>query len=121
MINRLLKIAISLLYFASTRIISFFKYIIKKEKKKIIVVLMYHSVEKEKIQKFEKQMDEVLKYTNPVPVTNIDQKDCGKLNIAVTFDDGYQSIFKYALPALIARNIPATIFIPSGYIGMRLC
>lgn len=38
-------------------------------------------------------------------------------NIAVTFDDAYQSVLQNALPILRAKNIPATIFVPTGYLG----
>jgi peptidoglycan/xylan/chitin deacetylase (PgdA/CDA1 family) len=41
------------------------------------------------------------------------------LNIAVTFDDAYQSVLENALPILQARNIPAAVFVPSGCLGMK--
>ena len=38
-------------------------------------------------------------------------------SIAVTFDDGYSDILHNALPLLRRFNIPATVFVTSGYIG----
>lgn len=40
-------------------------------------------------------------------------------NIAVTFDDAYQSVLQNALPILREKIIPATIFVPSGALGKR--
>jgi len=43
------------------------------------------------------------------------QNDAG--NIAVTFDDGYESLPDKALPVLEELNIPVAVFIPTGCIG----
>jgi peptidoglycan/xylan/chitin deacetylase (PgdA/CDA1 family) len=37
--------------------------------------------------------------------------------VAVTFDDGYISYLKYALPVLKELNIPSTIFVTTGFVG----
>ena len=37
--------------------------------------------------------------------------------VALTFDDAYQSFFQEALPALEARGLPATLFVPTGRLG----
>jgi len=37
--------------------------------------------------------------------------------LAITFDDGYRDIHKYALPILKKYNAPATVFIITDYIG----
>jgi len=36
---------------------------------------------------------------------------------ALTFDDGWQDFFKFALPVLMRNQVPATVFLPTGYIG----
>ena len=38
---------------------------------------------------------------------------------AVTFDDGFVCVRDHALPVLSKRNIPATLFVPSGCLGKQ--
>jgi peptidoglycan/xylan/chitin deacetylase (PgdA/CDA1 family) len=37
--------------------------------------------------------------------------------IIITFDDGYQGVYTYAMPILLERGMTASIFIPTGMIG----
>jgi peptidoglycan/xylan/chitin deacetylase (PgdA/CDA1 family) len=37
--------------------------------------------------------------------------------VAVTFDDGYQGCHDFGLPVLQALHAPATMFVPTGYLG----
>src|SRR5439155_3622412 len=39
--------------------------------------------------------------------------------VLVTFDDGYRSVWKHALPILLRHSIPAAIFVCSGPIERR--
>jgi peptidoglycan/xylan/chitin deacetylase (PgdA/CDA1 family) len=43
-----------------------------------------------------------------------------KKTVAVTFDDGFQDNFKYAYQVLSERNIKATIFINTAFVGKTL-
>jgi peptidoglycan/xylan/chitin deacetylase (PgdA/CDA1 family) len=36
---------------------------------------------------------------------------------AITFDDGYAELVEHALPILRALRMPATVFVPTGYLG----
>jgi peptidoglycan/xylan/chitin deacetylase (PgdA/CDA1 family) len=38
-------------------------------------------------------------------------------SVAVTFDDGYQSVTKVALPLLVDLDVPATVFVIAGRLG----
>lgn len=35
----------------------------------------------------------------------------------LTFDDGYRDVYDYAFPLLKQKGIPATIYLPTGYVG----
>ncbi len=39
--------------------------------------------------------------------------------VAITFDDAYESVHKYALPILQKYNIPATVFVNPAYVGQQ--
>jgi peptidoglycan/xylan/chitin deacetylase (PgdA/CDA1 family) len=39
--------------------------------------------------------------------------------LAVTFDDGFRSVYDFALPVLRALSIAATLFVPTALIGQR--
>ena len=41
----------------------------------------------------------------------------GKPVVAITFDDGYRSILDHALPVLERHGFPATVFVPTAYVG----
>jgi peptidoglycan/xylan/chitin deacetylase (PgdA/CDA1 family) len=38
-------------------------------------------------------------------------------SVAITFDDGYRSVFEHALPLLVERSFPATLYLISDVIG----
>jgi len=54
-----------------------------------------------------------------VPATFTDAVSCSdqRLTLAVTFDDGYRSVFERALPVLTELGVPATLFVPTEHAG----
>jgi peptidoglycan/xylan/chitin deacetylase (PgdA/CDA1 family) len=43
-----------------------------------------------------------------------DDKAC---HVAITFDDGFESVYRHALPILKSLKVPATVFVIAGYVG----
>jgi peptidoglycan/xylan/chitin deacetylase (PgdA/CDA1 family) len=43
----------------------------------------------------------------------------GPPRVAITFDDGYRSVLEHAVPVLRERGFPATVFVPTRWIGAR--
>jgi len=119
MLDRLLKLSISILFFIFYQCVILICYIQKKQLPGTLVILTYHSVKLEQVLKFERQMDMILKKSYPVFADIEGPLDKGQNYAAVTFDDGFQSVLKNAIPKMRERKIPATIFIPSGYFGKR--
>jgi len=81
------------------------------------VVLYYHSVPVESRASFAWQMDMLLDLTRPVPADACVRPDRGERYAAVTFDDGFQDVIDNALPELLSRNIPVTLFIVADALG----
>jgi len=62
-------------------------------------------------------MDQVLKVGKPIFADMTGSFGQGTHYIAVTFDDGFKNFIDNALPIMLTRQIPAMIFVPTGYIG----
>ena len=84
-----------------------------------LVVLTYHGVKVDKLQSFKRHMDYILRAGNPIWADSGGLKTDDCREIAVTFDDGLRSVVENALPVMRDRGIPATIFVPAGYIGRK--
>ena len=82
-----------------------------------VVVLTYHSVLDAQREKFEEQMDMLLKTGDAVFADSAPRPSAGRRLIAVTFDDGYRNILRNAMPALRARGIPSILFMTTKYMG----
>lgn len=97
---------------------------------RVIPLLLYHSIDDSgridsvSPEAFAEQMEYL--YKNQYRVISLDEvgdyiKDVGKNEfhrvLAITFDDGYESIYKYALPILHKYDFTASVFLPTKYIG----
>lgn len=81
------------------------------------VILYYHGVRKEEAGMFERQMERLLQCARPIAADWQGPLEPGKRYVAVTFDDAFLSVAENAWPAMEHRKIPATIFVPTGYLG----
>jgi peptidoglycan/xylan/chitin deacetylase (PgdA/CDA1 family) len=72
-------------------------------------------------QRFAEQMAALRDIGEPVPLTEVlrpgAKNATGRLRLAVTFDDGYLDNLAAALPVLRRCQVPATMFVASGYSG----
>jgi peptidoglycan/xylan/chitin deacetylase (PgdA/CDA1 family) len=117
MVNRLLKLAIAIVFFIGDNIHRITCKLIGKQKQPFLIILTYHSVKSSHVANFEKQMNSLLKIGKTISLNNEIIILKSRYNFAVTFDDAYQSALQNAVPILRAKNIPATIFVPTGYMG----
>ena len=86
-------------------------------------IIMYHGIiSSEKnifntrhvgVNTFTKQMLFLKKYCNIISLSDFNEKKFidSKINIAITFDDGYENNFTLAKPILEEMKIPATFFV----------
>lgn len=80
------------------------------------VVLTYHAVQGVELSRFLEQMQCLVRHCEPVFADDINRthhRPC----VAVTFDDAFAHVFDRVLPQLAELRIPATIFVPTAYLG----
>jgi peptidoglycan/xylan/chitin deacetylase (PgdA/CDA1 family) len=118
-LDRLIKLIISIFFYIGYNIVTVFLKIINKPLPASYVVLTYHSVKDSQVDRFKRHMDEILKKGFPVSLDFSNFSDINKHYIAITFDDGYQSVVRNALPIMKKRKIPALLFITTAYLGKK--
>lgn len=117
MVKRLIILAVSAVFCAIKKIGLVIASLIGKHVSPPFVVLKYHAVKADEVENFKKQMDYVLRAGKPAWADEEYSAIDGCRRIAVTFDDGFQCVVVNALPAMRERRIPATVFVPAGYLG----
>jgi len=117
MIKRVTELIVSMLYFSvfmSTR--SVWR-LFGADASRPQIVLMYHNVAPQQKERFAKQMRTIAFLVNTVSKEGGSSKFSTTTRVAVTFDDAFVCVLENALPELQRLNIPATVFVPTGYIG----
>jgi len=84
------------------------------------VVLYYHAVSVRHKSRFERQMNDLLRFAEPTTAARVSPLKPGKRYAVVTFDDAYRNILTNALPYLKTRQIPTTVFAVSNILGASL-
>jgi peptidoglycan/xylan/chitin deacetylase (PgdA/CDA1 family) len=115
--SRDLKLLISLGLFGLDSVSRRVRLLAGKKCRPDCVILYYHSVRPEQRQRFAQQMDLLLQLTRPVRLDVDLPLDPGSRYSGVSFDDGFVNVLENALPELVKRNIPATIFVAAKGLG----
>jgi peptidoglycan/xylan/chitin deacetylase (PgdA/CDA1 family) len=53
-----------------------------------------------------------------LPLAELAARQGGKPALALTFDDGFESLADFAWPLLRAHGLPATVFVPTSRVGL---
>jgi len=117
MIVRILKLGISLLVWSGDWAKTVVLRLAGRKPPGRAVILYYHAVPATERGRFARQMDHLVKNAHPIPAGVVMPLEAGAAYAAVTFDDGFVSVLENALPELRERRIPATLFVPSGWLG----
>jgi peptidoglycan/xylan/chitin deacetylase (PgdA/CDA1 family) len=83
------------------------------------VVLYYHAITQKNHQRFIRQIEDLMRLTKVVAAETKGIMMDGEHYATVTFDDGFQCLLENAIPEFVKRKIPASIFIPTGWIGQK--
>jgi peptidoglycan/xylan/chitin deacetylase (PgdA/CDA1 family) len=72
-------------------------------------------------ERFDEQLEVLSRVAHPVSLAalleDIQRRRVRDRSVAVTFDDGYANNLHEAAPRLVARRIPATVFVTTGQTG----
>jgi peptidoglycan/xylan/chitin deacetylase (PgdA/CDA1 family) len=118
LIKRLTKLSISLLVSCADYGCKFINSILKRGMKGTCIVLYYHHVKNEDKDRFTRQLDYLTRKFKIISANSIGKPlQSGSRSAALTFDDGCRCLLKDAIPELIKRQIPFTLFVPTDHIG----
>lgn len=95
-------------------------FLFRLHRKPVARFVTFHDIPCEAESNFRAKLRCLKRHTN---VVSLDDYFAGRLswekvNVVVTFDDGYESWVSKAAPALRELQIPATFFMSSGFIGL---
>jgi peptidoglycan/xylan/chitin deacetylase (PgdA/CDA1 family) len=116
---RIIKLAGSVLFYGGAVCVRRVRAVLGKKSPPGMVVLTYHHVFPEERDRFAKQLDHLQRWTSPV---SIDQRnlDAGPHYTMLTVDDGWLSFAENAVPEVLRRNIPLTLFAVSHRLGANI-
>lgn len=115
--KRILKLCFSSLIYCGDQLKVIYRQMIGLRIPPRYIVLYYHAISASQQERFAKQLDKILQLAKPFPLDMKNPDVDGRYYVALTFDDGYASFLQHALPELAKRNMPFTIFVPTGHIG----
>ncbi|MGE5429450.1 MAG: polysaccharide deacetylase family protein [Syntrophomonadaceae bacterium] len=117
--HRRIKFVISFFYWIVLLLKRICLKLLGKEPAGKCTVIYFHSVKDGERDKFIRQMNVLKKNALPLRADYTGRLQNGKNCVIVTFDDGFKSIIKNALPELQKLEIPCAIFFPVKYLGQR--
>lgn len=82
-----------------------------------LTILYYHAVPTSDLAAFERQMAWLARNANVVGPDHDGPLDAARPNVAITFDDAFESVAANAVPVLARHGLSATIFVPTGWLG----
>jgi peptidoglycan/xylan/chitin deacetylase (PgdA/CDA1 family) len=117
--SRRAKVAISVLWYSGTALSRGLMRLVGRRPAARFVVLYYHEVPTEARTRFARQMEALTRGTTVVRAAHTGTLSDGGSYVAITFDDAFRSVRTNALPELLSRGFPATIFVPVDFLGQK--
>ena len=113
------KLSISVLWYCGTALGDGLMRLAGGAPKGRFVVLYYHGVPEEARNCFARQMQALTRKITVVRAAHPGPLSDGRSYAAITFDDGFRSVLENAVPELLSRGFPATIFVPVDCLGRQ--
>jgi len=117
MTERGVKVAISVLWYSGTALSRGLMRLAGRTPAARFVVLYYHEVPDKARSRFAGQMHTLSRTTTVVRAAHNGTLPPGGYYAAITFDDAFRSVRTNAVPELLSRRFPATIFVPIDCLG----
>jgi peptidoglycan/xylan/chitin deacetylase (PgdA/CDA1 family) len=94
--------------------------VIRLRREPVARFVTFHDLPPEALRSFEANLYFLKQRTNVVGLDDFfaGRLSSDKINVVITFDDGYQSWVTHAVPELKRLGLPATFFIASGFVGL---
>jgi peptidoglycan/xylan/chitin deacetylase (PgdA/CDA1 family) len=121
MINNLIRkqdfLAMILYFIGFHKIISFYFRFLHIP---IVRFIAFHEISPKAFKQFKVNLSFLHKHVNIISMDDFFNGNFSynKINIVITFDDGYKSWITYAIPVLKEYNLQATFFISSGFVNL---
>ncbi|MFC2160401.1 polysaccharide deacetylase family protein [Acidobacteriota bacterium] len=93
---------------------------LRLKQKPVTRFVIFHDILPEEKIRFQSHLLFLKKCTNVVSLDDFfsGRLSTEKINVVITFDDGYKSWISVALPILLKLKLPATFFVSSGFVGL---
>jgi peptidoglycan/xylan/chitin deacetylase (PgdA/CDA1 family) len=117
MIRRLLRLLISMAYWCGQRFRDCVLFFLRRPLPGRCIIVYYHDVPSRYRERFERQMENLSRRYNVIPLESRHSLEPGGRCVVLTFDDGLMSAAENAFPVLEKRQIPVAVFIPAGRLG----
>jgi peptidoglycan/xylan/chitin deacetylase (PgdA/CDA1 family) len=115
--KRIVKLAISLAYYVVRGLSRFVMRLAGRSPNRGLIILYYHGIPDAYRSNFIRQLESIRRTARVVQASHRGSLSSDKPNVAITFDDGYVSVAKNALPALASRGFHSTTFVPTAVLG----
>ena len=119
MMTRIIKLTISIIYFSFTKVKSILLRLIGINLRPQCVAIYYHSVFDHQKNNFEKQIKLISKNFKVIKSDYFGELESNGRYIIITFDDGFENVFRNGVPILERYKLPFTIFFVSEYFGKK--
>lgn len=82
-------------------------------------IVLFHDIPPEMERRFDSHLRFLKRHTNVIGLPDFfsGRLSSKRINVAITFDDGYASWVSRAIPILRRLDLPAAFFVSSGFVG----
>jgi len=94
--------------------------VFRLNQKPVTRFVTFHNIPPNAVSQFRSNLYFLKQKTHVVSIEEffLNKLDSNKVNVVITFDDGYKSWVSHALPILKEFRLPAIFFVTSGFIGL---